>query len=343
MIQRSGETGRKVLPEVPLTKWRRTMIDGVWRAAVSRVLAGAVAALMACSAQGAQSPLGDFSVDEIAPGNFVHFGSLEDRSPANLGDQANVGFIVGERCVAVIDTGGSRAVGEALAGAVRRITDKPVCYVVITHFHPDHFFGAAAFRGADVKFVSHEAYSRAMGILARPYSNALKRDLGEAAAGSDIVSPTVAVKTGQDLRLDLGGRTLSLRAWPVAHTNNDLTVVEESTNTLWLGDLLFIDHTPVVDGSISGFLAVLDMLAAMPVRHFVPGHGRSPLPWPRVLDRQRDYLSLIVRETREALKFRKTLEQAMDSVGGSEAAKWVNFDLYHQRNVSAAYTELEWE
>src|SRR5262245_60101392 len=85
----------------------------------------------------------DFAIHEIAPGNYVHYGLHEERSPANLGDQANVGFIVGERCVAAIDAGGSLPVGKALRAAIRSVTDLPVCYVILTHVHPDHLLGAA--------------------------------------------------------------------------------------------------------------------------------------------------------------------------------------------------------
>ena len=92
-------------------------------------------------------PLDSFALEEVAPGNYVHRGSLDDRTPENAGDQANIGFIIGERCVAVVDPGGSLRVGQVLRAALRRITDKPVCYVIITHTHPVHFVGAAAFRG----------------------------------------------------------------------------------------------------------------------------------------------------------------------------------------------------
>jgi len=287
------------------------------------------------------APLDDFAVEPVAPGHYVHFGSLDERTPANVGDQANIGFVVGEQCVAVIDPGGSLAVGKALAASIRRTTDKPVCFVVITHFHPDHFFGAAAFVAPGVQIITHDGYRRALNQRARPYLNALQRDLGDLARGSDIVQPTVTVKASHTI--DLGGRILRLEAWPVAHTDNDLTVFDESTGTLWLGDLLFHQHTPVVDGSVLGFIKVLDTLAARPVSRYIPGHGRTTLPWPDGLAQERAYLQLLVRETRAALKARKGIEEAVDSVGQSEASQWSNFESFHRRNVTATYTELEWE
>jgi quinoprotein relay system zinc metallohydrolase 2 len=293
--------------------------------------------LVAAGASGAA----DLRIEEIAPGNYVHYGTHEERTRANLGDQANIGFVVGERCVAVIDTGGSLALGVALREAIRRVTPLPVCYVVLTHVHPDHFFGAAAFRADSAQFVGHAELPRALAARGKFYRSTLQRDLGDLAAGSEVVPPTLLVS--DRLTLELGGRRLAVRAWPVAHTDNDLTVYDEQTATLWVSDLLFIDHTPVVDGSILGFVKVMESLAAMPARQYVSGHGRSPLPWPQVLGPQQRYLTRLVEETRQALRAKKTIQDAVEEVGYAEAGNWVNFELFHRRNVTATYTELEWE
>jgi quinoprotein relay system zinc metallohydrolase 2 len=284
---------------------------------------------------------GGFNLSEIAPGNYVHYGSHEERSARNLGDNANIGFIVGERCVAVVDTGGSLHVGRALRDAIRRVTPLPVCYVVITHVHPDHFFGAAAFLEESPQFVGHSRLPAAMAARGKFYVKTLERDLGALAAGSEVITPTLVVE--DELLLDLGNRPIRLRAWPIAHTDNDLTVYDEQTDTLWVSDLLFIEHTPVIDGSIVGFVNVLDQLRGWPARHYVAGHGRSPSGWPEALAPEARYLQTILSETRHALKTRKTIQEAVDTVGYSEQNNWVNFELFHRRNVTSAYTELEWE
>ena len=283
----------------------------------------------------------DFPLTEIAPGNFVHYGAIDERTAANLGDNANAGFIVGTRCVAVIDAGGSRAVGDALRSAIRRVTPLPVCYVVLTHVHPDHFFGASALAIDQPEFIAHENFPGQLAARARNYRNSLERDLGEAAAGSEIVKPTVLVK--DEISLDLGGRQVTIKAWPPAHTDDDLSVFDQATRTLWLSDLLFVDHTPVIDGTITGFLSVMAQLRRMEVDHYVPGHGQSRLKWPAVLDAQERYFTVILNETRAALRARKSLQLATEEVGFSEAPNWALFDLFHRRNVTSAYTELEWE
>ena len=296
---------------------------------------------MHCAAADEIQPLENFDVSEVAAGNYVHYGSFDERSAQNLGDNANVGFIVGEKCVLAVDAGGSLPVGRALREAIRRVTPLPVCYVALTHVHPDHFFGAAAFLDDHPQFIAHENYPAQLAARGRSYMNSLQRDLGAAAAGSDIVRPTLLVS--QQLELDLGGRTVVIQAWPPAHTDDDLTIFDVLTRTLWLSDLLFIGHTPVIDGTITGFLSVMTNLRAMTADHYVPGHGRSDLPWPRPLDAQQRYLTVILDETRAAIRNRKTIQQATDEVGLSEAGNWAVFDLFHRRNVTAAYAEVEWE
>jgi quinoprotein relay system zinc metallohydrolase 2 len=280
-------------------------------------------------------------VTAIAPGVYVHRGVQADPSPANRGAIANIGFIVGGACVAVIDTGGSPPVGHALRSAVRAVTPLPICYVINTHVHPDHVFGNVAFAPDRPEFVGHAKLAAAMQARGRAYLAALKRVLGPDAADAALIEPTRAV--AGEVELDLGGRKLRLRAWPTAHTDHDLTVFDEKTGTLWLSDLLFVERIPVVDGSLRGWLEVLSELKRVPVRRVVPGHGPVTSDWPAAGAAQERYLRQLLVETRAALRAKKTLPEAVATVGGGERSRWLLFDAYHRRNVTAAFAELEWE
>jgi quinoprotein relay system zinc metallohydrolase 2 len=281
----------------------------------------------------------DFALENPAPGVYVHYGQQAEMTRANLGDIANLGFVVGDRCVAVIDTGGTYAVGHALRDAIRRVTAVPICYVINTHGHPDHVFGNPAFAQDRPAFIGHVRLADALQRRGPNYLNALRRELGDAADQSGIVAPTRSVASTDEL--DLGGRMLTLRAWKTAHTDNDLTVFDQASRTLWLGDLLFVGHVPVVDGSLRGFLAAIDEIRTIPASLAIPGHGRA-LSWPEAIAQEERYLKRLRDDVRAAIKAKRTLAETLASADEG-CGQWLLCDQFQKRNVSAAYAELEWE
>ena len=280
-------------------------------------------------------------VTEIASGIFVHNGVHEEASAANEDAIANIGFIIGDKAVAVIDPGGSFAEGSALRAAVRAHTDRPIRYVILTHVHPDHIFGAAAFRDDHPDFVGHAKLPGALAQRGDYYVRRLHETLGDEATGTEIVPPTVLVSDRLDL--DLGSRLLTLRAHGPAHTDNDLTVFDQKTRTFWLADLLFVDRIPVIDGSLVGWLKQLDELTTISADRAVPGHGPVSVPWPAAAEPERRYLEAVAHDTRAAIKSGIGIANAYRQVANSERGNWLLFDEYHPRNVTASYKELEWE
>ncbi|MEX0815592.1 MAG: MBL fold metallo-hydrolase, partial [Dongiaceae bacterium] len=162
-----------------------------------------------------------------------------------------------------------------------------------------------------------------------------------AAAGTRVVTPTLTV--ADRLEIDLGGRLLRLTAHPTAHTDNDLTVQDTATGTLWLGDLLFRERIPVIDGSLKGWLEVTEALRRTAAARVVPGHGAVTEDWPGALDPQERYLRALLDEIRAALAAGGRMEAAVETVGRAERGKWLLFDDYHARNIVTAFAELEWE
>jgi quinoprotein relay system zinc metallohydrolase 2 len=280
-------------------------------------------------------------VAELAPGLYLHQGAQQDATAANGGDIANLGFFVGSEGVAVIDTGGSLRIGEALRQAIRRVTDLPITYVILTHMHPDHVLGTAAFEQDAPEVIGHARLADALARRGDFYLDRARDYLGDAAAGTRVVLPTSGVEDTREL--DLGGRVLELRAHPTAHTNNDLSVLDRGTGTLWLSDLLFVERTPVLDGSLLGWLWVMAGLADADVARVVPGHGPVPDDWRAALAAQRRYLEGLAEGIRAVIRRRGTIEEAVATVGREEQPHWLLFDDYNGRNVTAAFVELEWE
>jgi len=281
------------------------------------------------------------SVRKVADGIYVHQGVHEDLSEGYHGDICNISFVIGSKGVAVIDTGGSFKTGQALHEAIRKITPLPILYVINTHVHPDHIFGNAAFLDDKPVFVGHEKLANAMTLRQDAYMRMNQTWMGAAFAGSEIVKPTLAVQ--DTLTLDIGDRKLILTAYPTAHTNTDITVLDDKTATLWTGDLLFIERTPSVDGDIKGWLSVINQLQQVKISEVVPGHGTPTKDWQSALDKEQHYLETLLTDIRSSIKKGEVMEKTMDTAAASEKNNWVLFDIVNRRNVNNLYPALEWE
>jgi quinoprotein relay system zinc metallohydrolase 2 len=280
-------------------------------------------------------------VSEVAPGTFVHAGEIALMARENDGSIANIGFIIGDNAVAVIDTGGSVREGQRLLAAIRARTDKPIRYVINTHGHPDHVFGNAAFERDGTVFVGHRNLPKALASRGHFYIDAFRRIMGSQLMDEvRLVPPTLLVEGA--IKLDLGSRILTLRAWPTAHSDNDVSVLDEQTKTLFAGDLVFLTHTPVLDGSIRGWLSVIDELGTLPAQRVIPGHGPVS-EWPGALTDQRRYLQILASDVRKLVTGGQPIRVAADTAAASERSRWQLFDDYNARNATTAFSEIEWE
>jgi len=296
-------------------------------------------ALVSCAQVQAQDD--SFAIESLGDGIYVHHGVHLDIDDGYQGDICNASFIVGSKGVAVIDTGGSFKVGKQLREAIRKITSLPVIYVINTHVHPDHIYGNAAFLNDKPQFIGHDKLANAMELRHEAYAKLNARLLGADAQASELVKPTMTVKT--TLELDLGDRKLTLTAHPVAHTNTDVSVIESKTGTLFTGDLLFIDRTPVLEGDIKGLITEVQKLKNSPAKQVVPGHGPVTKDWIVALNNDERYLTVLLTDIRASIKKGESMESTMNTAAASEKGKWVLFDIANRRNVNTIYPALEWE
>jgi quinoprotein relay system zinc metallohydrolase 2 len=279
-------------------------------------------------------------MEEVAEDLFIRRGLDEDATQANEDAIANIGFIIGRDGVLVADPGGCLLDGERLRAAIRQRTQLPIKYVVLSHVHPDHIFGAGAFAEDKPIFVGHARLKRELDLRGEYYRKALAELYGDRQAGP-VIAPTLEVSEQADL--DLGNRIVVARAHKAAHTNCDLSLFDMKTSTLLPADLLFVNRVPSLDGSLSGWLETIASLKNISAQRAVPGHGPTSVAWPAGAADLERYLSVLTQETRRAIEAGMDIDDAANRLVASERDKWVLFDAYNSRNVTEAYKELEWQ
>lgn len=205
---------------------------------------------------------------EIAPNTYVVEGSTQHFTRDNGGNIQNVGFIVTEAGVVVIDTGPSRLYGEQLRAAIGEITQQPIERVYITHQHPDHFLGNQAFADVDI-------YALPITIqVIREQGDGLAENLynlvGDWMLGTEPVVPNREITQGS---VEIGGHRLELLALS-GHTGADLAILDHQTGVLFAGDLVFNHRAPTTPNAhVDTWLQTLAMLKDLDFKVLVPGHG----------------------------------------------------------------------
>jgi quinoprotein relay system zinc metallohydrolase 2 len=289
------------------------------------------------AAAAADDPL---AMEEVAAGLYIRRGLDEDATQTNADAIANIGFMIGRDGILVTDPGGSLTDGERLRAAIRQKTQLPIKYVVLSHVHPDHIFGAGAFAQDNPVYVGHARLRHELELRGEYYRKSLVALYGEEHAGS-IIMPDLEIRDRADL--DLGDRIIVATAHGSAHTACDLSLFDTRTGTLLPADLLFVRRVPSLDGSLSGWRETLASLKKTKAERAVPGHGPSSVPWPAAAADLERYLAMLAEETRRAIAAGVDIEDAANKLVASERDKWLLFDAYNGRNVTVAYKELEWQ
>ena len=282
----------------------------------------------------------DFRVEEVAPGVFMRRGVDREASQENVDAIANIGFIVGDDAVLVTESGGSLADGVRLRKAIREKTAKPIKYVVLSHVHPDHVFGAGAFLEDAPAYIGHAKLGPALAARGDFYRQRLMALLGDANVGP-VVMPTKIVAAREEI--DLGGRVVALQAHKPAHTTSDLSLFDRASGFFMPADLLFVGRMPSLDGSLTGWIAELEALQAQSFGKAVPGHGPLTVDFPSASEKLLRYLKILRDGVRAEIDRNGTIERAIETVALSEKTHWALFDEYNRRNITEAYRELEWQ
>ena len=291
-----------------------------------------------------------FEINELAENIFVHYGSHEDTNKSNKGDIANIGFIVGENSIMVIDTGGTKDIGTNLLRKIKSVSQLPITHIVITHSHPDHFFGTESFLSENAEIIGHEKLNRSLLSNFNFYKELQANNIeNEILKNAKLVKANLIVKTNETIKIDLGNRIVEIKAWKSGHTDNDLSVYDLKTKTFW-SENIFVNRTPSVRASILGWKRNLDEIMEMDINLVIPGHGKA-LKKDEAIKPMLNYFERIITQVRMFHKKNRSLQESINSILQTEIINankvnienWLLFTEYHYSNVTKAFTELEWE
>ena len=291
-----------------------------------------------------------FEIKEVAEGIFVHFGTHEDANKSNKGDIANIGFILGKRSIMVIDTGGTKEIGKKLLKKIKTISDLPISHIVITHSHPDHFFGTEAFLSENPSIVGHEKLNRSLLSNFNFYKELQSNNIeNKILKNAKLIKANIKIKTENILKVNLGERVVEIKAWKSGHTDNDLSVYDLNTKTFW-SENIFVERIPSIRASIIGWKRNLDEIKKMDINLIIPGHGSAEKK-DAALKPILEYFTRLISQVRKFHKNNVSLQESINSVLQKEILDsekvnpegWELFTEYHYSNITKVYTELEWE
>lgn len=305
-----------------------------------RVLAAAASATLgACAGAPAANP--PLRPQRLADGVWLLPGGPGVADAANLGRIGNAGFIVGRDGVVVVDTGTSRAHGEAILAAIRTVTDKPVRLALVTHTRPEFLFGGNAFQAAGIPVVMHARTARLMATRCETCLKQLQQTVGEAPLrGTKMYTPDRQFEATHEI--EGLGRTVRVLYFGHSSGPGDIAVHDVASGVVFCGGLVDVRRIPdIQDGELPAWHRALASLRALGPRTIVPGHG-SP-GGPQALAEVERYLGQLESGARTLVERAVSLIDVGDAMALAQFSDWEQYDTIHRRNASIAYLRIERE
>ena len=282
-----------------------------------------------------------FPTRKLADGVYAVLGDTGRGSEG----RSNAGFVVTRTGVVVIDALASPAQGKTLLRTIRTITPLPVRWLILTHHHPDHTFGAIVFKRAGAKVLAHPdrrtlASEDGDDAMVSAWTGVLGLHEMQGFAFAD----TPDVPIAHDTTVTLGGRAFVIDVPGTAHTPGDLVIWLPDARVLFAGDLLIEDGVAmVVDGSSGGLLTALDRLEALRPLAVMPGHGRIPAK-PLELIRSTRCETLALRlKMRDDVQQGVSMSRALASLPPADRDRPVSRNSRVRRNAVRIFAEMEQE
>jgi len=278
---------------------------------------------------------------QVAPHSYAWIGPYGPPTRENRGFRMNLGFVVGDDAVAVIDSGYGDEMAGAMLEHIREITDRPVRYVINTNSQPHRILGNAAFRKHGATIIASEEAAARMLDEGAAMASAAEGTLG--LAPGSIHPPGSPDRSLQKTTgISLGGITLVVTPVGTAHTAGSLVVEVVEDNVIFAGDVLYggrlLAILPV--SRVDGWIAAYDTLRKYQDALFVPGHG-EPGRLSGFEHSTYQYLTMLKERMDDAIDQGLELQSAIDRLDQTAWKDLADFDALAGRNAHQTYLERE--
>jgi len=234
----------------------------------------------------------------------------------------NAGFIVGNDYVVVVDSLATVGLTQQFRDEIRKITDKPIRYLINTHHHGDHTYGNHVFAGATI--ISHANCRHELIGAGTPDPDVWNTIFPEFDFRGIEATPA-AITFDRQLTLHVDGQEVRLVHFGPGHTVGDMIVYLPEEGVVFAGDFIFLYSTPLgMEGSFAGWLKNLDAMAKLRAQTYVPGHG--PVCGAEGLNLCRDYLVLVEGEARKRFDKGMTVDEAAKDIDLGPFKQWPNHE-----------------
>lgn len=284
---------------------------------------------------------------EVAKNVYVMHGINQFPSPENQGLTANLGFVVDDSGVIVIDSGSSQKHGRLLVEEIEKITPLPVIAVFNTHLHGDHWLGNNAIRKRfpEAQFYANKnMVEAAQPSLGENWVTLLNSITDGAITGTQPLPPTHSL-SNNDI-VNFGQVTIKIQSNNAAHTTTDIILsvkLDSGISVVFLGDVALHQRIGRMDdGNFKGNIEALDRAIALNADAYVPGHGPTTKGNSSAL-LYRDYLAKLYEETELWYEEGLTDFEIKDKIFPAFKPwhHWGGFDEAFGRHVSLIYLEIE--
>ncbi len=298
----------------------------------------AIIAILAAPASAAANAL---EVQPVTDGIWALVGEKEQRSPENLGNNATFGVIETPDGVVLVDPGGSWKGAEAIHAEIRKLSDKPVKFVVNTGGQDHRWLGNGYWKEQGATIIASAAAVEDQKARGSQQMSGLAQFLGAGLEGTEPVHADITFEA--DHVIELGGTRLEIRHRGQAHTPGDSFVWLADKRVMFTGDIVYVERI-LGNGSQSNaksWIEVFEAMAAFNPIHLVPGHGHATTLEKAEADTHA-YLVNLRTKVGELIRNGGVILDA-PKIDQSAFAYLEQFESLAGRNAQTTFEQMEWE